>query len=191
MGQQASRTPEQRGPGSPPDQSGRPRQPRPRHPGSPAGQSEVAACQPHTRAGRSWRAPRGQRLLAPLPSLPLGANPAVGGRGVRQSLKAVGLQWCRLETEKEAAAGRSGSGGRTKKGAGRGKRARGGEREVWSGWAVQAPLPGCLLGGGASCWVPRRGGQGVCAAHGVPREACAQEAAGLPSPVPRPGPGPR
>ena len=87
--------------------------------------------------------------------------------------------------------GRSGAGREgAERGEGKGRRARGGEREVWSRWVLQAPLPGRLLGGGASCWVPRREGQGMCAAHGVPREACAQEAAGLPSPVPRPDPGP-
>ena len=103
MRQQASRTPEQRGPGSPTSQAGHV-SPALTTQAPPQGSQRLLPAGP-TRAGRSWRAPRGQWLLAPLPPLLLGASPAAGARGVRQSLKAVGLWWCRLETEKEVAAG--------------------------------------------------------------------------------------
>lgn len=58
--------------------------------------------------------------------------------------------------------GRSGGG---REGEERRRRARGGEREMRRRWVLQAPLPGRLPGGGASCWVPRRGARRECVQH--------------------------
>lgn len=124
-------------------------------------------------ARRSRRAPGRRRLPAPLP---LGAGSLARGRAERREggrcLTAVGRRRTVAAESRRLVQGGSGGGREWEGESGR------------CGWAPPLPCRAAGLGG-ASCSLARRGGQRVCAAHGVPR--CApQGAAGLPTPVPRP-----